>query len=210
LAMYLFANEIVLACGVDANPLPFWLETLSIFLGDVFAAFFLSVAAVIFWYVMKYPGFRVGANWTFTGWDFQKMGRFPGESDEGSMEIMPNISVTSRDMTIKKVIVGVWVRERADVNNPGKIAGHLDLKRAGMPIDARTTGGDILNLPGPRIPCQAHDFARFIKIPIFIQTSDGEFHQAQSPGNPLEGLRKIRYKCQDIFHAAKQWIQRKL
>lgn len=200
----------LLGYWIGSTSSSFWLETLSIFLGDVFAVFFLSAAALIFGYVMKYPGFRVGANWTFTGWDFQKMGRFPGESDEGSMGIMPNISVTSRDMAIKKVIIGVWVRERADVNNPGKIAGHLDLKQAGMPVEARTTGGDVLNLPGPQITCQARDFPRFINIPIFIQTSDGEFHQAQSPGNPLKGLRKLRYQCQDLFYAAKQWVQRKL
>ena len=195
---------------VGSNSPTFWLETLSIFLGDVFAAIFLSSAALVFWYMMKYPGFRVGANWTFKGWDFQKMGRTPNDSDDGTLELMPNVSVTSRDMTVKKVIAAVWVRERADVNNPGKIAGHLDLKRGGMPVEARTTGGDVLNLPGPRITCQAREFQMFIKVPIFVQTSDGEFHEAQSPGNPLRGFRKLRYRCQDLFDGALHWIQRKL
>jgi hypothetical protein len=85
-----------------SEPFPFWLETFSIFLGDVLATIVIAVSASILWYVLKYPGFRVGANWTYIGWDMRKMGRFPNDSDTGTLKLMPNISVTSRDMGVRK------------------------------------------------------------------------------------------------------------
>jgi hypothetical protein len=192
------------------NPFPFWLETLAIFLGDVLATIFIGTGAYVLWYVLKYPGFRVGANWTYIGWDIQKMGRLPNESDSGNLGLMPNISVTSRDMTVKKVITAVWVRERADLSDPGVIHGVLHLNQAGMPAEVRTTGGDLLNLPGPRIMCQASQFQRIVYSPIFIQTSDGEFYQAESPGNMARGIVKVRYEIQKFLHATKQRLLRKL
>ncbi|MGC1416127.1 MAG: hypothetical protein WA817_12640 [Candidatus Acidiferrum sp.] len=192
------------------SPFPFWLETLSIFLGDVLATIFIGAGAYVLWYILKYPGFRVGANWTYTGWDIQKMGRLPNESDTGSLVLMPNISVTSRDMTIKKVITSVWVRERADLNDPGEIHGVLHLNRAGIPVEVRTTGGDLLTLAGPRITCPASNFQRIFHYPIFIQTSDDEFYKAESPGNMPTGIVKFRYEIQKFVHSAKQRILRKL
>jgi hypothetical protein len=44
------------------NTRQFVLETLSIFLGDVLATAFIALVAYVVWYVVKYPGFRVGAN----------------------------------------------------------------------------------------------------------------------------------------------------
>ena len=97
-------------CQTSPNPFPFWQETLSIFLGDVLATIFVAGSAYVLWYLLKYPGFRVGANWTFVGWDAQKMGRLPNESDTGALTLVPNISVTSHDMNVKKVIAAVWAR----------------------------------------------------------------------------------------------------
>jgi hypothetical protein len=189
---------------------PFWLETLSIFLGDVLATVFVAGAAYAFWYLMKYPGFRAGANWTSVGWDAQKMGRLPNEADTGKMVLMPNISITSHDIQIKKVIAAVWVRERADINDPGEILGHRDLQREGVPVEARTTGGDQLRLTGPKIECQASAFKRITFFPIFVQTSDGEFHKAESPGNAARGIVKLRYRIQNGVYAVKRRILAKL
>jgi hypothetical protein len=197
-------------CESGANPFPFWLGTLSISLGDVLATIFIGSSAYVAWYVLKYPGFRVGANWTYLGWDLQKMRRLPNESDTGSLELMPNISVTSRDLTVKKIIASVWVRERADVNDPGEIYGVRHLQREGVPPEVRTTGGDLLSLTGPRIVCQASKFQRIFYCPIFIQTSDGEFYRAQSPGNSPKGILKLRNQIQDFAHAVKQRLLGKL
>jgi hypothetical protein len=202
--------EIGAICQGSSNPFPFWLETLSIFLGDVLAVICVGIGTYIGWYTLKYPGFRVGANWTYIGWDFQKMGRLPNESDVGTLELMPNISVVSLDLTVRKVISGVWVRERADIHDPGEIHGHLDLKRAGVPVEVRTTGGDLLSLTGPKIGCQASEFHRIFHSPIFIQTSDGEFYQAESPGNTAKGIVKMRYEIQKFLHDAKRRLLRKL
>jgi hypothetical protein len=54
-------------CQTSPNPFPFWLETLSIFLGDVLATLFIGTATYVLWYLLKYPGFRVGANWSYGG-----------------------------------------------------------------------------------------------------------------------------------------------
>ena len=197
-------------CQTTPNPFPFWQETLSIFLGDVLATIFIGVGAYLLWYLLKYPGFRVGANWTYVGWDIQKMGRLPNESDTGNLVLMPNISVTSRDMTVKKVIAAVWVRERADLSDPGEIHGVLHLNQVGIPLEHRTTGGDLLNLRGPTITCQASKFQRIFNSPVFIQTSDGEFYQAESPGNMAKGIVKLRYEIQKFLHSAKQRFLRKL
>jgi hypothetical protein len=192
------------------NPFPFWWETLSIFLGDVLASIFIAGGAYMLWYLLKYPGFRVGANWSYTGWDIQKMGRFPSESDAGELHLMPNIAVTSREMTVKKIISAVWVRERADLRDPGRIHGRLDLKQMGIPAEVRTTGGDLLNLPGPSIVCDASQFQKITSCPVFVQTSDGEFYQATSPGNMPKGIVKLRYKTQDFVYYAQQWFFQKL
>lgn len=197
-------------CQTSTSPFPFWSETFSIFVGDVLATLFVGGGAYILWYIVKYPGFRVGANWTFIGWDFRKMGRLPNDTDTGDLELMPNVSVTSRDMSVKKVITAVWVRERADVNDPGQIHGVLHLNQTGMHVDSRTTGGDLLSFPGPKIACQMKEFQSIFNCPIFIQTSDGEFYQAESPGNMPKGVAKFRYKVQKIVYAAKQRLLRKL
>lgn len=202
--------DVAAICQLGPNPLGFWSETLSIFLGDVLATVFIGASAYVLWYILKYPGFRVGANWSYVGWDVHKMGRLPNESDTGTLQLMPNISVTSRDMTVKKVIVAVWVRERVDVRDPGTIHGMLDLKKAGVPIEVRTTGGDFLSLAGPTISCEASKFQQIFNCPIFVQTSDGEFYQAESPGNRAKGIVKLRYEIQTFLHAAKQRILRKL
>lgn len=192
------------------GPFPFWLETVTIFLGDVLATIFIAVAAYVVWYILKYPGFRVGANWTYTGWDALKMGRLPNESDAGTLQLMPNVAVTSYDMTVKKVVIAVWVREQIDLRDPGTIHGMLDLKRAGLPPEIRTTGGDLLRLPGPTITCQANQFRQISNCPIFIQTSDGEYYQAESPGNAAKGVVRIRYKIQEFVRASKRRLLRRL
>jgi hypothetical protein len=203
-------HHLAASCQTNANPFPFWQETLSIFLGDVLATIFIAVGASVLWYILKYPGFHVGANWTYIGWDVKTMGRLPNESDAENLILMPNISVTSRDTNIKKVISAVWVRERADVTDPGEILGHLDLQRAGIPPEVRTTGGDLLNLRGPTIECRASAFRRVTFFPVFIQTSDGEFYKANSPGNNPKGIARLRYKCQKLMDEAKQRLLRKL
>jgi hypothetical protein len=202
--------EIAAICQTNPNSFPFWLETLSIFLGDVLATIFVGTTAYVAWYVLKYPGFRVGANWTYTGWDVSKMGRLPSESDTGNLELMPNISVTSRDSTVKKIIAAVWVRERADVDDPGAIHGVLHLREQGIPTEVRTTGGDLLTLPGPLIKCDASKFKQIFHCPIFIQTTDGEFYQALSPGNTPTGLLKLRYEIQTFVYAARQRLLKRL
>ena len=207
----IFLNLWATVCQVySPAPLSFWMETLCIFLGDVFAVLFLGASSFLAWYILKYPGFRVGANWSWVGWDYAKMGRFPNEMDEGNIEFVPNVSVTCHDTNVKKVICAVWVRERADVHNPGVILGHLDLRRAGIPVEARTTGGEPLNLYGPTIVHQASKFQQIINFPIFVQTSDNEFYKASSPGNSPKGMAKFRLRVQSIVHATKQRLFAKL
>jgi hypothetical protein len=181
----------------------FFLETLAIFLGDVFATAFIAVFLFGVWYLKKYPGypgFYVGANWNFKGWDFNKMGRFPNASDSGVMEFTPNVCVISRDAGVRKVIHSVWVRERADVNNPGAVLGHRDLKKDGVAPEARTTGGDLLAFQGPKIVCSASEMNKIINFPIFIETSDGIFYQAVSGGNkPPSGIRHLLFSLGDYI-----------
>lgn len=178
----------------------FFLETLSIFLGDVLAVGFVALLGYVFWYVLKYPGFTVGASWSFEGWDMKKMGRFPNEADSGPMKCTPNLSVTSYDTSVKKLIHSVWVRERADVFNPGELLGHRDLFREGVLPELRTTGGDLLTFPGPAISCNASDFHKVVNTPIFIENSDGSFFKALSVGNNPKGILKFRYQCRNAFH----------
>lgn len=199
-----------MVCQTSPTPFPFWPETFSIFLGDVLATIVVAGGAYVLWYLLKYPGFRVGANWTYVGWDVQKKGRLPNESDSEKLVLMPNISVTSHDLNVKKVISAVWVRERADVTNPGEILGHRDLQQEGVPVETRTTGGDLLRLTGPQIDCPASAFKRITFFPIFVQTSDGEFYQAESPGNAAKGIVKLRYQIQKNVYTAKQRILSKL
>jgi hypothetical protein len=130
-------------------------------------------------------------------------------SDTGNLVLMPNISVTSYDMNVKKVITAVWVRERADPSDPGQIHGVLHLNQS-MTVEARTTGGDLLILTGPRIACQASKFQQIFYSPIFVQTSDGEFHRAESPGNAAKGIVRLRHQIQKIVYNAKQRILSKL
>ncbi len=186
------------------------METLSIFLGDVFATGFVAGGAYFLWYLLKYPGFRVGANWSFSGWDTEKMGRLPNDADDVNLDLMPNVSVASRDLTVRKIIASVWVRERADVNDPGVIYGVRHLQREGVPAEVRTTGGDLLTLPGPTIKCHASKLKQTLQCPIFIQTSDGEYYQAQSPGNKPKGIIKLRYEIQNFVYAAKRRFLKKL
>jgi hypothetical protein len=201
---------IPLLCGPqNGSPLSFGWETFSIFLGDVFAATFLSVGAYAVWYLLKYPGFHVGANWSYIGWDATKMGRLPNDSDVGKLVLFPNVSVTSRDTNIKKVISAVWVRQRADIMDPGEILGHVDLQQS-VPVEIRTTGGDLVKLAGPRIECEARDFRRITSFPVFIQTSDGEFYQATSPGNLPKGIAKMRLQTQKLAYEVRRRIRRRL
>jgi len=178
----------------------FLLDTLSIFLGDVFAVGFVGLIGYAFWYLVKYPGFTVGASWSFDGWNVKKMGRFPDESDSGPMKCTPNVSVTSYDPSVKKLIHSVWVRERADVYNPGEVLGHRDLFQEGVLPELRTTGGDLLRLAGPAIDCKASEFHTVVNTPIFIETSDGSFYKAFSVGNNPKGILKFRIQCRNAFH----------
>jgi len=197
-------------CQANPSPFPFWLETFSILLGDVLATIFIGAGAYTLWYLLKYPGFRVGASWTYVGWNVKEKGRLPNASDPEILTLMPNVSVISRDMTVKKVIAAVWVRERADPADPGEIHGVLHLTQTGMPVELRTTGGDLLNLTGPKIVCPASKFRQIFNSPIFIQTSDGEFYQAESPGNTAKGIVRLRYEIHGFLHAVRQKILRKL
>jgi hypothetical protein len=193
----------------STGPLSFGMETFSIFLGDVLATVFVAGAAYFLVWLLKYPGFRVGANWTFVGWDMNKMGRFPNASDEGEMEFMPNVAVTSRDMGVKKIMFAVWVCERPDTDH-GEFLGKLDLPAAGVPVEARTTGGDLLKFPGPRIRRPAAEFQRVTNFPIFVQTSDGQFFKARSPGNEPTGLARFRDRVQNFVDGIRRWIFDKL
>jgi hypothetical protein len=99
----------------------FLLETLAIFVGDVLATAFIALMAYLTWYLFKYPSFRVGASWTFTGWNVKQMGRFPNASDSVPMTFTPSIGITSYDTSVRKLIHSVWVRQRADVYDPGTV-----------------------------------------------------------------------------------------
>jgi hypothetical protein len=184
----------------------FLLETLAIFLGDVLAVGFIALASSWYWRVVKYPGFRVGASWSFTGWDHKRMGRFPTASDSVPMTFTPNVSVTSYDVGVKKVIHSVWVRERADVYDPGTILGHRDLQQTGIPPEERTTGGDLLKFHGPTIACPASKFHEVVNYPVFIETSDGTVYKAESVGNQPTGIIRLRYRYRNARHKIKQQL----
>src|SRR5215472_13442927 len=95
----MMSYKIAVICQGNPASFPFWKETLSIFLGDVFAVLFIGAAAAVLAYLVKHPGFRVGANWSYIGWDVAKMGRLPNDTDKGDVQFMPNIAVTSYDMS---------------------------------------------------------------------------------------------------------------
>jgi hypothetical protein len=184
----------------------FLLETLAIFVGDVFASAFIALVVYLVWYLFKYPGFRVGAIWTFTGWNVKQMGRFPNPSDSVPMTFTPSIGITSYDTSIRKLIHSVWVRQRADPQDPGNILGHRDLQQDGVLPELRTTGGDLLNLSGPTISCPASRFHEVVNYPVFIQTSDGAFYKAESVGNTPEGLTRFRYRCKNALYKMRRQV----
>lgn len=193
--------------AVPNVPLSWWVETLCITLGDLLAVVVVAIVSSLGLYAITYPGFRVSANWSWVGWDLKKMGRFPNSSDSGAMRLWPNISVTSYDTNVKKLIAAVWVRQRSDVNDPGEILGKIDLRNAVPDADNRTTGGDVLNLRGPEIACDASQFQKMTDFPVFIQTSDGEFYRAISPGNPGTTAFRARLRMQRTVFAAKRRFQ---
>jgi hypothetical protein len=94
----------------------------------------------------------------------------------------------------------VWVRERADVYDPGTILGQRDLQQAGVLPELRTTGGDLLKITGPTISCPASRFQEVVNYPVFIETSDGAFYKAESVGNLPEGLALFRYRCKNALY----------
>ena len=55
----------------------FLLETLAIFVGDVCAVAFIALISSLAWRLIKSPGFRVGASWTFKGWSVNQDGQVP-------------------------------------------------------------------------------------------------------------------------------------
>ena len=195
----------------------FILETLTIFLGDVLATAFIAIVVYVVWYILKYPGFRVGASWSFKGWSVKQRGRFPSESDTEPMVLTPNVSISSYDTSVKKLVHSIWVRERADIYNPGEILGHLDLQRSFVAVEQRTTGGDVINLHGPSINCVASQFHKIVNFPVFVQTSDGTFYRAESVGNTATGILRLRYRARNTlykikqqFFALKLFIQRRI
>lgn len=173
-------------------------EVLVTFVGDVLAAVFLSVVGYAIWYLLKYPGFRVGASWSFTGWDIGKTGRFPDVLDSGEMTFTPNVVVNSYDPNVRKIIHSVWVRERADPFDPGEILGQRDLAREGIDPESRTTGGDLLRFHGPTIVRSASEFQRVVSFPVFVQTTDAQFYRAESIGNSPAGLVGLRYRSKSF------------
>ena len=182
----------------------FLLETLSIFLGDVLASAFIALFAYAALRVIRHPGFRVGASWSYTGWNVRAAGRFPNASDLGLMEFTPRVNITSYDDRVRKIIHSIWVRERADVSDPGTIWGHRDLHRDGVPAEIRTTGGDPINIEGPTIPNPASKFHEIVNCPIFIQTTDGNFYKAESVGNTATGVIRLRYRYRNALHSVRQ------
>lgn len=184
----------------------FFIDTLSNFLGDVLAAAFIASVAYLVWRLTKYPGFRVGASWTYKGWNVPQMKRFPNASDTGVMEFVPNVVVNSYDLGVKKIIHSVWVRQRADPNNPGNILGHRDLRRDSVPVEERTTGGDLLTFQGPVIQSSTSKFHEVVNCPVFIQTSDGLFYKAESGGNNPTGVVRLRYRYKNALYKIKQQV----
>jgi hypothetical protein len=184
----------------------FLLETVAIFVGDVLASAFIALMVYLAWYLLKYPGFRIGASWNFTGWNVKQMGRFPNASDSVPMTFTPSIGITSYDTTIKKLIHSVWVRQRADPQDPGNILGHRDLQQDGVLPEHRTTGGDLVRLVGPTISCTASRFQEVVSYPVFIETSDGAFYKAESVGNAPEGLTGFRYRCRNALYKVRRQV----
>jgi hypothetical protein len=182
----------------------FLLETLAIFVGDVLATAFIALIAYLAWRVLKYPGFRVGASWAWEGWNVQQMGRFPTASDSGPMLLRPQISITSYETSVKKVIHSVWVRQHADPQNPGTILGHRDLQREGVAAERRTTGADPLHVIGPEISADASRFQEIVNFPVFVQTTDGAFYKAESVGNAAEGMNRFRYRARNALYRARR------
>lgn len=182
----------------------FIFQALANFVGSFLAAVSIAFLGYLFWRILRYPGFRVGASWTFEGWSVQAMGRFPNESDSSPMRFKPNINVTSYDDSVKKVIHTVWVRERADVFDPGKIWGQRNLQRDDIGTELRTTGGDPVILDGPIISAPASQFHAIVNCPVFVQTSDGNFYKAESIGNTATGITRFRYRCKNALYEAKR------
>lgn len=183
---------------------PFLSEILAIFIGDVLATIFIGLSGYLAWRVLRHPGFRVGASWSWKGWDMKTKGRFPAASDNDPMELRAHVGITSYDPDVKRIVHSVWIRQRADVSDPGTILGHRNLQREGIPQEERTTGGDPLQIDGPTIVCPASKFHEVVNCPIFVQTSDGTFYNAESVGNNPEGIIRLRYRYRNALHRARQ------
>lgn len=165
-------------------PFHFWLETLSIFVGDVLAVIVVGVGGILLLQKLKKPGFRIKVDWQYIGWDLQKMKRLPNEWDSGNLVVVPMVTLTSHDMAVQKIISVLYVRERADLSDPGDVRAHLELATT-MTEEARTTayqGNPLLKLRGPEIPCQANNARRITQLPVFVETNEGEIFLAEKPG----------------------------
>src|ERR1700691_1252795 len=101
------------------NSHPLWTDFLSTTLSGLTVA--IAIAAYVElrlrWYRRH---LRIGANWTWDGLT---------RNDPNHMILHPNVSVTSHRNAPKLIVHSVWVRERKDINNPGKIYGRLDLTK---------------------------------------------------------------------------------
>jgi hypothetical protein len=111
------------------------------------------------------------------------------------MRLHPDVNIVSRTNAPKKIVHSIWVRERKDIYNPGKIWGKIDVVDM-LPVEQRTTGGDPLNLTGPQITCKnlKTEVEKVMNCPIWMQTTDNKWYKAQSMGNPPNLLERIRLK----------------
>jgi hypothetical protein len=161
--------------GEFRNLHPLWtdygIETLSGLTVIAVAAAYAEVR-VRWWYKRS---LRIGANWTWEGTD---------PKDNNFIFLHPNINIVSYSNAPRLIIHSVWVRERQDIKKPGQIYGHLNLTDH-MGAEKRTTGGDPVNIAGPRIRCKnlKTEVSKVMTCPVWIQTSDNQWFKAQSTGN---------------------------
>lgn len=170
----------------DKTRHPFWtdygIKTLSGLTVTLIAGGYVELRM---WWWRK-TGIRIGANW-----------QVAKQSKNGTQVlcISPKVNVVSRAQGrwgTTKIVHSIWVRERADIADPGQIYGKVDLTDTA--VHQRTTGGDPLNLTGAAMLCPPGDAETIMKCPIFVQWTDGTFSKAMSMGNEPSVWEKIYMK----------------
>jgi hypothetical protein len=164
------------------NNHPHWTEFIIGVSVAVAATAFVGFVVWLFKWLRQSTSLRIGAGWTSAR-----------ATDPECVTMHPNVSIVSRPNAPRKIVHSIWVRESKNIYKPGTIYGKIDLADT-MPVEKRTTGGDLLSFVGPTITCSKAQIPTVMRCAIWIQTTDNTWYKAQSMGNPPKLAERLRLR----------------